>query len=101
MIMKEQIREVQKYFEEKISNGEFEVRRVSEHNTMEISIDECTFNLGYVKSDSKVFQHFFPNFIELDLSKVNGEKFINLHKKLVKETKLKAIEKLETEIQGL
>lgn len=99
--MKEKIREVQKYFEEKISNGEFETRQVSEHNTMEISIDGYSFNLGFVSINKQIFQHVCINFMELDCTNINGEKFVNLHKELIKETKLKAIEKLQTEIEAL
>jgi len=78
--MKNEIREVQKYFEYKISNGDFEVRQVSEHNTMEISIDGFVFNFGYTKANNEVFQHFFPNFMELDCSRIVSNNFIVIHK---------------------
>ena len=98
--MKDQIREVQKYFEEKLSNGDYSVVRISNERSVEVLVDgKYSFCLGFVGKNT--FQHSMDNFIMLKCEYIYSAFLLRDIKQRNKETKLKALELLTKEIESL
>ena len=96
--MKNEIREVQKYFEEKISNGFYRVVETSE-NGLEIVVDGYTFNFGLV--ENRVYQYTINNFMMLNTDYVYPTFLKHDLDAGIKRMKLEALELLTKEIEAL
>ena len=96
--MKNEIREVQKYFEEKISNGFYRVVSTTE-NGLEIAVDGYTFNFGLV--ENRVYQYTIGNFMMLNVDYVYPTFLKHDLDSAKKRMKLEALELLTKEIAEL
>ena len=89
--MKEQIREVQKYFEEKISNGEFNFGMRGD--SIDLEIDGHLFSVNTVGGE--MYQYSFDNFMILNCDNIDATKLI------AKKVAYLAMKEVKTEIQAL
>ena len=96
--MKNEIREVQKYFEDKISNGFYRVVETSEHG-LEIVVDGYTFHIGVI--NGKAFQYSMDNFMMLNADYVYPTFLKHDLDAAKKRMKIQALEVLTKEIEAL
>ena len=96
--MKKNIREVQKYFEEKISNGFYRVAETTE-NGIDIVVDGYTFSFGLV--ENRVYQYTIGNFLMLNEAYVYPTFLKHDLDSAKKRKKLEALELLTKEIEAL
>jgi len=91
--MKEQIREVQKYFEEQISNGFYVVTKVASHGSIDIIVDEkYKFCLNICAG--VVYQHSMDNFIMLECKYISPKFIIHDTEALMRRDRLRNLDVL-------
>ena len=97
--MKKQIQEVEQYFMHCIEKGNFNVIEASE-NGVKISIEDKVFSFLHV-SNGDYFLTGYGSFMLLDYKEINFSEIDKVFKSTAKEAKLKAIEKLQEELNKL
>jgi hypothetical protein len=97
--MRTKVEELQNLFVARIQSGDFEVVEIKDRYAT-ISVDGYIFSLGNVKGEKDLYQFSIGNFMELPKIN-NGAYVIEAIDNGIKEAKIKALNKLQQEIQEL